>query len=435
MVVVIAAQHPSFLAPTTRPGFFPGWLAGPLGGLWPGLTIDPATLEWLVSALIAAMYAFYVVAFIVGARLRARWTVGTLLSLHVIFFLAPPLSYTDVFNYINYGRIGVLHHLNPYTALPVLAPHADPSFALSNWHHLLSPYGQLFTLLTYALVPLGVAVSFWVLKLVLAIASLTALALVWRCAQLLGRSPTAAVLFVGCNPIVLVWGLGADHNDALMMLFVMLAVYCRLRAPPASLLAGFALVSAVFVKASAAVLLPIFLVAGGSRRRLVAGGLAALGVLGAASLVAFGAHSPGLSTQSSLVTAIGIPNLVGLALGQGGETGTLHTVFDLIVVVAIALCTTWAARRKRDWLTASAVVLVVLVVSLSWAAPWYLFWALPFVALSRADRLRVAVVVLGAYFILAFMPAAARLENSVGFRPASTALGVRHERQIGALVR
>lgn len=130
MVVVIAAQHPSFLAPTTRPGFFPGWLAGPLGGLWPGLTIDPATLEWLVSALIAAMYAFYVVAFIVGARLRARWTVGTLLSLHVIFFLAPPLSYTDVFNYINYGRIGVLHHLNPYTALPVLAPHADPSFAL-----------------------------------------------------------------------------------------------------------------------------------------------------------------------------------------------------------------------------------------------------------------------------------------------------------------
>ena len=31
------------------------------------------------------------------------------------------------------------------------------SFLLSNWHELLSPYGPLFTLLTFALVPLGVA--------------------------------------------------------------------------------------------------------------------------------------------------------------------------------------------------------------------------------------------------------------------------------------
>ena len=84
----------------------------------------------------------------------------------------------------------------------------------------------LFTLLTYALVPLGVVASFWAIKLALALASLGTLALVWRCARLLGRSPTAAVVASsGCNPIVLVWGLGADHNDSLMLFFVMLAVY------------------------------------------------------------------------------------------------------------------------------------------------------------------------------------------------------------------
>ena len=36
------------------------------------------------------------------------------LAIHAVLLLAPPLSYTDVFNYINYGRMGVVHHLNPY---------------------------------------------------------------------------------------------------------------------------------------------------------------------------------------------------------------------------------------------------------------------------------------------------------------------------------
>ena len=89
---------------------------------------------------------------------------------HAIFLLSPPLALTDVFNYINYGRMEVVHHLNPYTTIPVLEPHSDPSFALSNWHQLLSPYGPLFTLLTFAVVPLGVAGSFWALKGILMLA-------------------------------------------------------------------------------------------------------------------------------------------------------------------------------------------------------------------------------------------------------------------------
>ena len=51
--------------------------------------------------------------------------------MHAIFFLAPPLALTDVFNYINYGRMEVVHHLNPYTTIPILEPHSDPSYYLS----------------------------------------------------------------------------------------------------------------------------------------------------------------------------------------------------------------------------------------------------------------------------------------------------------------
>ena len=55
---------------------------------------------------------------------------------------------------------------------PVSGPHTDPSYSLSNWHELLSPYGPLFTLLTFAVVPLGVAGAFWSLKVLLVCASL-----------------------------------------------------------------------------------------------------------------------------------------------------------------------------------------------------------------------------------------------------------------------
>ncbi len=48
--------------------------------------------------------------------------------MHAIFFLAPPLALTDVFNYVNYGRMEVVHHLNPYTTIPILEPHNDPSY-------------------------------------------------------------------------------------------------------------------------------------------------------------------------------------------------------------------------------------------------------------------------------------------------------------------
>jgi alpha-1,6-mannosyltransferase len=433
LIVLMAAERPSTFTPTSAGGYFPAWMAGPLRGLLPGLTHNEDRLAWLLSGVMIAMYALYVIAFRFASRIRARWTVAALLVIHLAFLLSPPLQYTDVFNYIHYGRMGVLQGLNPYTVLPALSSHTDASFALSNWRHLLSPYGPAFTLFTYALVPLGVAGSFWAIKLAVALASLGTLALVWRCAQLLGRSPASAVAFVGLNPIVLVWGLGADHNDSLMLFFVVLAVYCLLRSPAAPRAAGAGLALAVFVKASAAVLLPIFLAAG-HRRGLTRGGLAAIVVLGAASAIAFGPHAPGLSTQSRLVTAIGLPNLLGLVLGQGGETPLLHLTLELGLAAVVVGCAAAVAWGRLDWLTAAAVSLGALAASLSWAVPWYLLWVLPFAALSPAKRARAATVVLGAYFLIAFAPASYLLARDIHFAPQSTHLGVVHRRQVEALL-
>ena len=465
LVVVMAANRPSLLSPTTHTDFYPRWMAGPLGGLWPGLTGNGTTLKLWFSGAIVAMYVSYVLVLRRSGSVPARWVVATLLAVHAVFILSPPLALTDLFNYVNYGRMEVVHHLNPYTTIPILEPHDDPSYALSNWHQLLSPYGPLFTMLTFAVVPLGVAGSFWALKVILAATSLGTLLLVWKCARLLGRDPVSAIALVGLNPIVLVWGLGGDHNDFLLLFFIVLGFYLLLRArehergreqpaglrgllsplSPSLVGAGAAFVVATGLKASGGVLIPVVLAGLLRHRRAFAQsllGMVAAGILvGAASLLAFGLHIPDLSTQSKLVTSESVPNLIGLAVGAGGETETLHKLLTVALVGSVLACcwSAWRSGRSAGGaaartITASGWASVALLVTLSWVLPWYVLWVLPLAALSSSRRLRVVSLVLGAYLIVAWAPASSKLWDAIGFHPEKTSLGRLHQRYVRELL-
>ena len=44
-----------------------------------------------------------------------RVIVLCVLALHVVLLMGPPLTLTDLFNYLGYARLGGLHDLNPYT--------------------------------------------------------------------------------------------------------------------------------------------------------------------------------------------------------------------------------------------------------------------------------------------------------------------------------
>ena len=491
LIVIVAADRPSLLAAITTQRFFPGWMAGPLGGLWPSLTRSSQALKYIFTGAIVAMYVSYLVGLRYVPRLRARWAIAAVVAAHAVLLLSPPLSLTDIFNYVNYARMEAVHHLNPYTTIPILEPHNDPSFALSNWHELLSPYGPIFTLMTFIVVPLGVAGSFWALKVLLMLASLATVALVWKCARMLDRDPVAAIVLVGLNPIVLVWGLGGDHNDFFMMFFVVLAFYLLLRAralpgafgqgagrrssaavdgsprdapgqreagkssagvdesPPAArprpwmpqspalLGVGVALATAVAIKASAAILVPVVL-AGllWSRRRLaeVALGIA-LGaiVLGTVSVIVFGPHIPDLGTQGRLVTYLSLPNLLGLAIGQGGETNTLRVLLGGVLVAFVGLCSLLAWRR-RESLTGAGWASVALLVTLSWVLPWYVLWVLPLAALSSSRRLRTTTLVVGAYLIVAWAPLTGTVLNAIHFHPEKTPLGRLHQRYVKELL-
>ena len=75
---------------------------------------------------------------------------------HLAALLAPPLFSGDVFGYIGFARLDVLHGLSPYVHTAAAAPH-DAIYHLLGWTNLTTPYGPLFTLLSEALVPLGIA--------------------------------------------------------------------------------------------------------------------------------------------------------------------------------------------------------------------------------------------------------------------------------------
>jgi hypothetical protein len=156
-------------------------------------------------------------------------------------------------------------------------------------------------------------------------------------------------------------------------------------------------------------------------------------LVAAASLIAFGAHVPDLSTQSKLVTNVSVPNLLGLALGSGGETETLRVLLSGVLVLMVVLCCLLAWRR-RDAITASGWVTVALLVTLPWVLPWYVLWVLPLAALSRSRRLRTTALVLGVYFIVAWAPASGILWNKIGFQPSKTSLGRLHQRYVKELL-
>ena len=212
-LAVTTAAEPSAVIPKAQPHFFPVWLAGPFRGLGPRVSTG------VLEALIVAICGCYLVVLRCAAAISSRRLWSAIVLAHLAALLAPPLFSGDVLSYIGYARLHVLHGLSPYAFTPSAAPH-DAIYHLFGWTNLTTPYGPLFTLLTDALVPLGIGGALWTLKGIAALASLATVLAIWRLAPRLGRSRRAAIAFYGLNPLVLVFAVPGAHNEALIGLLV-----------------------------------------------------------------------------------------------------------------------------------------------------------------------------------------------------------------------
>jgi len=392
IVVTSAASQPQWLVPA-RLGGFPEWLRGPLSGA--GYVLPPDRF----GIVFLAMTACYLVALATAPALSARLVLGSIVALHALFLLGPPLISSDVFGYLDWARMGALHGLNPYVT-DSGAVVSDPVYGFVRWESLTSPYGPLFTLGTYALVPLGLPASYWALKLLTVGASLGCVALIWRCAEALALPPKPAVLLYGLNPAVLLYTVGGFHNDALMMLAVMASIHLVVTARErAGAVMGAA---AVAIKSSAGLVMPFMLIGVRERRRWLVAALGAGVVVVAVALIAFGPSALDflnvLGTQQKLNSGSSVPAQLGAWLGWTGSPTGVRIVFSTLGVSAIVFCLVRAARGA-DWITSAGWATLSLLVTTSWLLAWYIVWLVPLAALSRSRALRLGAVAMTLFVI------------------------------------
>lgn len=402
-VIAVSAGRTNFLLPSTvvtfaaAVGSVPGWLAGVFGHS--GVDLELGGL----IAVFTLMFVSYAAAVWAADQLPQRAVLIGVASLNVLVLLAPLIMSTDVFSYVAYGRIGAVYGANPYFHGPS-AIALDPAYAFiaNRWAATPTVYGPLFTALSYLLAPLSLAWNVLAYKAIAAISSLVIVVVVWKASILRGLNPVRAVVIVGLNPVILVYGVGGGHNDLLMLAILLIGVYMQLRGNRRT--SGALTVAATGVKLTAGVLLP-FIVAHNARgrgtrglRAILTGVCLAAAVGGVLSFVFFGSGPIHLlSTLQTVQNTGGVNSVPGFLLTLVG-LGRLSAAAGSVLTVAFAVCLVWLVRRvwrgQLDWITGAGWATAALIVTAGLLVPWYVAWLVPFAALSDDRRLWATAVVL-----------------------------------------
>jgi hypothetical protein len=379
VVAVVATHHasPSTISPL-RPS-----------GTWRGA---------FVAALVAA-FALYAVAVALALRWQARWPILFVLAVAIQLapLGAPLLLSKDAYAYWGYGRIAAVHHANPYRDAPNRWP-TDPAYPLmgADWHGRTSVYGPAFTLAAEGDARIAGGSARVARSLFRALAAAALLAVV-ALAAAAARQRAFAICFVGWNPLLALHFAGGGHNDAAMAAFIAGALALRRVRRGAG--EGVAWAAAASVKLVALVFLALRALEAWRRRefpRLATGFGVAAAAIATVATIRYGAAwlevvSP-LRSQLGAASSLGIPYQLG-RLGAP-ERAVRDTLLVLFVLWYAWLA--WEALRGRAQFGRSSVGLLL---ALAWLQPWYIIWAVPFAAVEEDVTVRVAAVVLSAYFL------------------------------------
>ena len=400
LISISAANTDSLLPESVRP--VPSWLAGPFGNT--GVDLG----GWGLIAVLTVMFGCYAVAVSLADRLSGRAVLATIAALNALVLLAPPLLSTDVFSYQAYARMGAMYGTNPY----LHGPHAialDPLYPYigASWVSTPSAYGPLFTVLSYIVAPVSVAVSALTFKSIAALSSLATIALLWNAARLRGLNPVRTVVLFGCNPLVVVYGVGGGHNDLLMVAAVTAGLYALLAHRGRT--GGAMLAVGAGIKLTAGLFLPFALASARgpasrstrlSRRDIALGSGIALALICVLGAVLFGSGPLHLPATLQKTQAAGdwhsIPGFISTRLGFGeiGHLTGLLLGFGFVCVCAWLVRQVWVGRM--DWIDGAAWATIAMLVSASSLLPWYVCWLMPLVGLCADRHLwRWAIVITG----------------------------------------
>lgn len=335
------------------------------------------------------------------------------------FWLAPlllsvPLFSRDTYSYLAQGAL-LRDGFDPYVVAPIENANSLLDNVSSIWTTTTAPYGPAFILVA-KFVTMIVGDHVVAGTMLLRLCMLPGLALlIWaapRAARHIGANGSLALWICVLNPLVIVHLMGGVHNEMLMVGLMMAGIVLTFGGRHVG---GTALIAlAVAVKATAVLALP-FMVWVWMRHltgnRLRAFGIASAGAL--ATLVAVFAvlswlAGVGLGWLTALAGSVKIINWLTIPTAVANLTNAIGGVFTTpnfyailevtrlagigIIVVSLPLLW-WRFRHDdRESLTGTAWAMVVVVLFVPAALPWYYTWPLAVVSPLAQSRRAIALI-------------------------------------------
>jgi alpha-1,6-mannosyltransferase len=384
--------------------------------LWFGVALMLIAWIWLGRWVIAGKATEYMMVATTGF-----WLAPLLLSV--------PVFSRDTYSYLAQGAL-LRDGLDPYLVGPVENPNALLDNVSPIWTTTTAPYGPAFILIAKFVTKLvgnDVVAGTMVLRLCM----LPGLALlIWaapRVARHIGASGAAALWICVLNPLVIIHLMGGVHNEMLMVGLMMAGIALTLQRHP---VAGIAVVAVgVAVKGTAGLALP-FLVwvwarqlrtrrAGAQRpgdEQDRAAGFRGFVLASAGSLVIFvavfavlsGLAGVGLGWLTALAGSVKIINWLTVPTAAANVVNVFgglfvgvnfYAVLDVtrivgIVIIAVALPLLWWRFRRDDCaaLTGMMWAMIVLVLFVPAALPWYYTWPLAVMSALAQSRTSIALI-------------------------------------------
>jgi alpha-1,6-mannosyltransferase len=352
------------------------------------------------------------------------------------FWLAPlllsvPVFSRDTYSYLAQGAL-LRDGLDPYAVGPVGNPNSLLDDVSPIWTITTAPYGPAFILVA-KLVTIIVGNNVVAGTMLLRLCMLPGLALlIWatpRLARCLGADGPTALWICVLNPLVLIHLMGGVHNEMLMVGLMTAGIALTFAVRN---VAGIVLLTvAIAVKATAGIALPfvVWVWARHLRQRRGYQPVRAFFAAAACSLLIFAVvfavlsalAGVGLGWLTALAGSVKIINWLTVptavanlihALFSGFFAVDFYTTLRLTRLVGIAIIAIslpvlwwWFRRDDRTALTGIAWSMLIVVLFVPAALPWYYSWPLAIAApLAQSQRAMAAIAGVSSWVMVIFKP-------------------------------
>lgn len=367
-------------------------------------------------------------------RLTLRVAAAGALALPVLALVAPAMISEDTASYWAYGRISAIYDGNPFVESP-LSHSTDPSFirVAEVWQDMPSTYGPGFIWVAsgVALVSgTSFAMAIFLFKLVAVLATMAVSLLILAFTRNLSPQERALRLVLwGWNPLVVLYLAGGGHNDAMVAVGLAIAALGVMGERHSLAFGG--ILFAALMKPIAIIAAPIYAVwlwvRGERRDAAVIGGLATLGglVLGYAPYWDGGKAIQPLRRIAwrieDALPAGWLTQWTSHLIGNGGASFLARTSS----MAALVIGGLWILRHLRQLgaLEAIALGFAAVLLSSTYAQPWYLVWVLAplcFAGRSALERWWRPVALVCAVWGVKAVTNQPRFRNSSSLKLAST---------------